>query len=95
MRRTTPTTVHGEAARSEELSIGVVEVPAFIADIEMEAEAGWLDEFDGVARVFGLEEDPWVGEPEPQYVDQIAELYALAEEFGECLSHTESDVVDE
>ena len=92
MRRTTPTTVYGQEAFAEELSIGVVEAPAVIADVEIEADsAAWIDDFDGAGRVFGLEEDTWLAEPERQYGDQIAELFALAEEFGECVSHTESD----
>ncbi len=32
-----------------------------------------------------------VAESEAWIDDQIAELFALAEEFGECVSHTESD----
>ncbi len=92
MRRTTPTTVYGQEAFAEELSIGVAEAPAVIADVEMEADlVAWIDEFDGAGRVFGLEGDTWLAEPERQYGDQIAELFALAEEFGECVSHTESD----
>jgi hypothetical protein len=91
MRQTTPTTVYGQEAFAEELSIGVLEAPAVIADVEMEADsAAWVDDFDGAGRVFGLEEDTWLAEPERQY-GQIAELVALAEEFGECVSRTESE----
>ena len=46
---------------------------------DLRAESGWLDVFEG----------DWVARLEPLSADGIAELYALAEEFAECVSHTE------
>ena len=60
------------------------------AEVGVESEV-WVDEFDGLGRVFETEETTWIDAAESEYAKQITELYTLAEEFGECVSHTGSD----
>ena len=51
-----------------------------LGTVDLRAESGWLDVYEG----------DWVARMEPLSADGIAELYALAEEFAECVSHTEA-----
>jgi hypothetical protein len=74
MRQTTMKTPVDQEIFGREL----FEVP--LSTIDLRAESGWLDVFEG----------DWVAAMEPLSADGIAELYALAEEFDECVSHTET-----
>ena len=58
------------------ISAGLFDQPEVAVEIEGEAIA--------------LLDDLCVAESEPRYADPIAELYALAEEFDECVCHTET-----
>jgi len=86
MRRTTTTTQLGQKTYGTMFSTQILEMPA--PKVDLRSSQGWLDVFEGA----------WVTELEPLEplsADGIAELYALAEEFEECVSHTESNPWDE
>ena len=80
MRQTAPTTRLSQTSETA-ISSELFDMPEVTIDLGSESD-GWLDVYEG----------SWVTEWEPLSADGINELYALAEELSECVSHTESDL---
>ena len=77
MERTTSTSLGHEELTAMQAA-GLFDLPEVATAAEAEAQA------------VELLEDLCLAESEPRCVDHIAELFALAEEFEECVSHTET-----